>query len=105
MDFISSILSAILFVAFVPGVLVTLPSKSSPQKTIIAVHAVLFTVVTTFVMRYYWVNIKGYIESMSNFGTTCPNGFVPQGNDCVPSGRATYDPGSGQVPTPTETSA
>jgi hypothetical protein len=104
MELISSILSALLFVAFVPGVLVTLPSKASPRTHIILVHALLFTVVTSLVMRYYWVNIKGYLEKFGNFGAVCPNGFVQQGNDCVPTGRATYSTDSGKVPQPSESS-
>ena len=104
MDLISSILSAVLFVAFVPGVLVTLPSKSSPRTHIIIVHALLFAVVTSLVMRYYWVNIKGYLEKFGNFGPVCPNGFVQQGNDCVPTGHATYSVDSGKVPQPSESS-
>lgn len=105
MDIVSSIISALLFVAFLPGVLVTLPSKSAPRTQIIIVHAILFMVVTTLVMRYYWVNIKGYIEKFGNFGPVCPNGFVEQGNACVATGGPTYNPGGGVVPTPTETSA
>jgi hypothetical protein len=68
------------------------------------VHALLFAVVTSFVMRFYWHNIKGYIEKMTNFGTVCPNGFVEQGGDCVPVGHPTYTPGTGQVPAPSESS-
>lgn len=56
-------------------------------------------------MRYYWVNIKGYLEKFGNFGPVCPNGFVEQGNECVATGGPTYNPGAGSVPTPTETSA
>jgi len=104
MNIVSPIISAVLFVAFLPGVLVTLPSKSAPRTQIIIVHAILFMVVTTLVMRYYWINIKGYIESFGNFGPVCPNGFVEQGNECVPTGRPTYNPGAGVVPTPTESS-
>ena len=104
MELVSSVLSALLFVVFVPGVLVTLPSKSSPRAQIIIVHAILFTVVTGLVMRYYWVNIKGYLESFGNFGPVCPNGFVQQGNDCVAVGRATYSTDSGKVPQPSESS-
>lgn len=104
MELVSSVLSALLFVALVPGVLVTLPSKTSPRAQIIIVHALLFTVVTSLVMRYYWVNIKGYIEKFGNFGAVCPNGHVQQGNDCVPTGHPTYTPGTGQVPAPSESS-
>jgi len=101
MDLISSLLSVILFAAFVPGVLVTLPSKRSSHGTVLVVHALLFAVVTTLVMRFYWHNIKGYVESMSNFGDTCPNGFAPKVDpsginkaECVPVGHATYNPAS-----------
>jgi hypothetical protein len=100
MDFISSILSLILFAVFVPGTLFTFPSRGS-KMTILAVHSLAFAVVNTIVMRYYWVNIKGYVESMMNYGPTCPNGYVPNqhksgidGEDCVPVGEATYAPGS-----------
>lgn len=105
MEIVSSVLSALLFVAFVPGVLVTLPSKAASRRTILLVHGLLFTIVTSLVMRYYWVNIKGYIEKFGNFGPVCPNGFVEQGNECVATGGPTYNPGAGSVPTPTETSA
>jgi hypothetical protein len=104
MEIISSVLSALLFVVFVPGVVLTLPSKTSSRRTILIVHALLFTVVTSLVMRYYWVNIKGYIEKFGNFGAVCPNGFVQQGNDCVPTGHATYSTDSGKVPQPSESS-
>jgi len=97
MDWISSILSALLFVAFIPGVLVTLPSKGASRNTILLVHALVFAAVSTLVMRFYWHNIKGYVETMSNFGETCPNGYVMGTEasginkaECVPAGHATY---------------
>lgn len=104
MELVSTVLSALLFIAFLPGVVVTLPSKSSPRSHIILVHAVLFTVVTSLVMRFYWVNIKGYIEKFGNFGAVCPNGFVQQGDDCVPTGHATYNTDAGVVPEPSPSS-
>jgi len=97
MDWISPILSALLFVAFVPGVFLTLPSRSASRNTILLVHAVIFTVVTSVVMRFYWFNIRGYVETMTNFGDSCPNGYVfakdPTGKntaECIPAGHATY---------------
>jgi hypothetical protein len=98
MDFISPIISVLLFMAFVPGVLVTLPSRSSPRTTVLVVHGLLFMVVTTLVMRFYWMNIRGYVETFAtNFGNTCPNGYVMGSTDsgvnqsgCVPVGHATY---------------
>jgi hypothetical protein len=59
-----------LFVAFVPGVLVTLPSKSSSKWTILIVHALLFVIVTHLAMK-----ALGY-EYMGNFGDTCPPSHV-----------------------------
>jgi len=98
MDIISSIISLILFVAFVPGNLFTFPSKGS-RTTVLAAHALAFVVVNTLVMRYYWINVKGYIESMTNYGKTCPNGYAPNPNpsginqeECVPAGHPTYSP-------------
>jgi hypothetical protein len=94
MDLVSFVLSTLLFAAFVPGVLVKLPPGGSPAVVLVT-HALLFSLVTSFVMQYYWTTIKGYIERFGNYGATCPNGFVPGVNqggkpDCVPSGRATY---------------
>jgi len=100
MDIVSSILSLLLFAAFVPGVLFTFPHRAS-RTTVIAVHAIAFMIVNTLVMRHYWVNIKGHIESMLNYGEMCPNGFVPNANksatngeECIPAGQPTYAPGS-----------
>ena len=92
MDLISSLLSALLFVAFVPGVLVRLPPKAS-HGTVVLVHAVLFAVTVSLVMQYYWQNIRGLIEGMGNYGVTCPNGYIltPDEN-CVPAGHATQTP-------------
>jgi hypothetical protein len=111
MELVSTVLSALLFVAFLPGVLVTLPSKSSPRSHVILVHAVLFTVATSLVMRYYWVNIKGYIEKFGNFGAVCPNGYAPVSDptgiakeECQPIGQPTYTAGTGSVPEPSPSS-
>jgi hypothetical protein len=94
MDFVAVVLSVLLFAAFVPGVLVTLP-KTGSKATVLIVHAVLFAVVTHFVMQYYW----RYKESMSNYGGVCPNGYVlgmskTGVEDCVPAGHPTYGPGA-----------
>jgi|UniRef100_A0A6C0AIZ5 hypothetical protein len=85
MDLISSVLAVLLFAAFVPGVLVTLPSKTASKWTVLLVHGVLFAVVTGFVMHYYWTKIK---EHMGNYGATCPPGYqmVGPNEDCVAIG-------------------
>jgi hypothetical protein len=91
MDIVSFVLSTLLFAAFIPGVLVKLPPGGSPAVVLVT-HAILFAVVTSLVMSYYWT---GRIELFGNYGPTCPNGYVPGVNqggkpDCVPAGRATY---------------
>ena len=43
--------AAVLFYAFIPGVLVTLPPKAS-QMTVHVVHAILFSVVLYYAMKY-----------------------------------------------------
>jgi len=111
MDLVSAVLSALLFVVFVPGVVLTLPSKSSSRRTVLLVHAVVFAVVTSFVMRFYWHNIKGYIEKFGNYGAVCPNGFAPVADptgiakeECQPVGQSTYSAGTGSVPEPSPSS-
>lgn len=92
MDLVSSILSALLFVAFVPGVLVRFPAKAS-HGTVVLVHAILFAITVSLVMQYYWQNIRGFVEGMGNYGVTCPNGYVlTPDEDCVPVGHATRAP-------------
>jgi hypothetical protein len=87
MDIVSTILSAVLFAAFVPGVLLTFPAGQS-KMTVLAVHAVLFAVVTSFIMKWYW-SMK---EHMGNHGITCPNGYtMAPDQTCVPVGHATYE--------------
>jgi hypothetical protein len=93
MDLVSTLLSAVLFAAFVPGVLLRFP-KTGSFKVVLGVHALLFAVVTSFVMSYYWTHKN---EFFGNYGPTCPNGHAPGTNqggqpDCVPVGQATYSP-------------
>ena len=102
MDLISSIISALLFVAFVPGVLLKLPADGTRWQ-VLAVHSVLFALVTSLVMKFYWTNIKGYMERFGNYGPTCPNGYsmgTNQGGkpDCLPVGHATFDASTAMKP-------
>jgi len=64
MDLLSLLVAAGLFVAFIPGVLVTLPPKGD-KKVVLLVHAVLFALVTHFVMRFIH-------ERFSNYGAAGP---------------------------------
>ena len=98
MDIISTVLSVLLFAAFVPGVLVRIPQHGT-RGTVLVVHAILFAIVTSFVINFYWTKIR---ERFGNYGPTCPNGHVPGMNqggqpDCVPVGHATFDPSAAMV--------
>ncbi len=87
MDLLSTILGALIFAAFVPGVLVRLPPSGS-KNTILVVHALLFAVVLHCAMKWYWNS-----EHFGNYGASCPNGFAMMGDgNCVPTGHATYAP-------------
>jgi hypothetical protein len=90
MDIGSLLISTLLFALFVPGVVVTLPSGGS-KGTVLVVHALLFALVASFVMRLYW----GVREGFGNFGPTCPNGYrKTEDGGCVPTGHQTYTPGA-----------
>lgn len=48
-------------------------------------------------MHMYWTKIR---EHFGNYGPTCPNGYAVGTNqggqsDCLPVGRATFDPSTG----------
>jgi hypothetical protein len=92
MDLVSLVLSTLLFAAFVPGVLVTLP-KGGSKTTVLVVHATAFAIVISIVMNWYW-NMR---ENMTNWGDRCPNGYImgvsqDGKQDCVPAGTPTYPP-------------
>ena len=94
MEIVSALISAVLFYAFVPGVLLTLP-KGGSRATILVTHAVLFALTVSLVMKVYWT---GSLEFMTNYGAVCPNGYVEGVSktgapDCVPVGHVTYAPG------------
>ena len=95
MDFVSLLISTVLFAAFVPGVLGTFP-KGGSRTTVLVVHGVAFALAASIVMQIYW----GMRERMTNWGDRCPNGFMlgtgQNGKpECVPAGMRTYDPASG----------
>ena len=81
----SALIAIVLFAAFVPGVLTTLPSKSSGKWTILLVHGLLFAVVTHFVMQYYHRHIV-FREGFGNHGPTCPKGYhMKEDQACYPN--------------------
>lgn len=88
MEIGSTLISIALFVAFVPGVVTRIP-KGGSSATVLVVHALLFALTASFVMKLYW----GAREHFGNYGPTCPNGYrMTEDEGCVPVGRATYDP-------------
>jgi hypothetical protein len=90
MDIGSTLISILLFAAFVPGVLVRLP-KGGSAATVLVTHAVLFAAVASGVMSVYW----SWREHFGNFGPVCPNGFaMTDTGSCIPVGKKTYEPGA-----------
>lgn len=86
-----ALVAAALFAAFVPGVLVTLPSKSSKRSTVLIVHALLFA----FVL--YWVMKTLKHESFANHGPAgCPAGYVHgmkgDKEECLPASGTRQNP-------------
>jgi hypothetical protein len=64
MNVYMSLYLAVLFVAFVPGVLVTLP-KGGSKYTVLAVHTLLFTVVWHFTHKAVWKLVaEGFQDGM-----------------------------------------
>jgi hypothetical protein len=59
MNLLVSLYLAALFVAFVPGVLVTLP-KGGSKMTVVVVHALLFTLVWHFTQKMVWRLSEGF---------------------------------------------
>jgi hypothetical protein len=88
MELGSTIISILLFTAFVPGVVTRIP-KGGSNATVLVVHAILFSITASLVMKMYW----RAREHFGNYGPTCPNGYkMTEGGDCLPVGQATYDP-------------
>ena len=80
----SLMIAAALFVAFTPGVLTTLPSKSSGKWTVLVVHGVLFALVTNCVMRYYHKYVV-FREGFGNYGPSCPaSHYMGEDQVCYP---------------------
>ena len=94
-----SLVAALLFVGFIPGVLVTLPSKSSKKSTVYVVHALLFAFVLHLVMKSCYFAY----ESFANHGASgCPEGFIESikngREECVPLTGTRENPPSKLVP-------
>ena len=94
-----SFVAALLFVGFIPGVLVTLPSKNSKKSTIYVVHALLFAFVLHLVMKSCYFAY----ESFANHGASgCPEGFIESikngREECVPLSGTRENPPSKIVP-------
>jgi hypothetical protein len=90
----SILITAILFVAFIPGVLLKLGSGWGG----LLIHGLLFAVVAHYAMRYYHRYII-FREGFGNFGPTCPNGYVLGGDQvCRPTGQQTGQVNTGFRP-------
>jgi hypothetical protein len=71
---------ALLFVAFTPGVLVTLP-KGGSKYTVLAVHAALFTLVWSFTYKTVWrMTMEGFQNNSMNAVAMNANGMNANAN-------------------------
>ena len=91
-----ALVAAGLFIAFIPGVVVTLPSKTSKKTVIYVVHALLFAFVLHWIMKSF------YFESFGNHGPAgCPAGYVESMKDgketCVPAAGTRQNPPGSQM--------
>jgi hypothetical protein len=83
MQVFMSLYLAALFVAFVPGVLVTLPPRSS-RNVVLAVHAALFVVVWQFTNRaVFRMLYEGFQNNvpMNNSGNVAMNNSANAANN------------------------
>ena len=91
-----SLYLAALFVAFVPGVLVTLPPRSS-RNVVLAVHALLFVLVWHFtnkmVFRMIYEGFQNNNVPMNNAGVSNNNGGVPMNNGGYGNGNVAMNNG------------
>ena len=88
------LITAGLFVAFIPGVLFKLGQGWAG----LGIHGVLFAVVAHWVMRMYHQYVI-YREGFGNFGPTCPNGYVMDASKvCRPVGHQTEPVNTGFRP-------
>jgi hypothetical protein len=65
MNFLLSLYLAALFVAFVPGVLVSLPPRGG-KFTVLAVHALLFAAVWHYTHKTVWRATEGFQSGAAN---------------------------------------
>lgn len=83
-----SLYLAALFVAFTPGVLVSLPPKGG-KYVVLAVHAVLFVLVWQYTNRFVWrMSIDGFQNNYNNSGNNAVvnnsgNNYNNSGNNGV----------------------
>ena len=79
MNVVMSLYLALLFVAFVPGVLLTLPSGGS-KYTVLAVHAILFTLVWQFTHMMVLDSSEPFQGAWANMVPVAkrPGNVVPQ---------------------------
>lgn len=82
MHLVCSLLTVLLFAAFVPGVLFRLPLAN--KYMLLVAHGVLFVIANHLVKKMYMK------EHMGNYGESCPNGYEFVGDDCVAVGHKTY---------------
>lgn len=87
MNLLSTIFSALLFFAFVPGVIFSIPAKGS-KKLVTFTHATLFALVYYFTHKFvYRLKLEGFKEGGFGGSPSCtviPKVCYPGATVCVP---------------------
>lgn len=74
--------TALLFVVLTPGVVLTLPSKSSNTIVIALVHGLLFALIYHFTHKAVWRWTRQYEGFQSFCSTEHPDGLCPDNYRC-----------------------
>jgi len=86
MNLFMSLYLAVLFVAFTPGVLVSLPPKGG-KYVVLATHAVLFALVWHYTHKAVWrMTVEGFQDN-TDYNTN--NSYNNSGNNSYNSGNNT----------------
>lgn len=99
MNWICTIYVAVLFFVLTPGVLLSLPPKSS-KLVVAATHAVVFALIWHFTHKIVWrmsVGHEGFKEGLSPTQKTKFQSEAPKGGSCsIGYGTTTYKNNNGK---------
>lgn len=91
-SYLMSVFTALLFIALTPGVLLTLPSKTSSKIVVAVVHGLIFALIYHFTHKAVWEVLHKY-EGFAGGEMYTP--MIIKGiKQCRPNERKYYSPKS-----------